>query len=151
MIDSALVRVQKTSSTQAQSEESWVETNPDVEGKRVNRGLAIRLVSPPKASKVPQPLSLTGAEDGVEPPTQPSATDSVEAPQPEIAATVDNEADQLPRPEPTEATAGEDGQSVGASMSTATLSAPSPDVATMSTQLAKEEEVISVTGPGTQL
>lgn len=75
----------------------------------------------------------------------------MEAPWPEIAATADDEADPLPRPEPTEATASEDGQSARASMSTATLSAPTLDVVTTSTRLAKGEEVVPVTGPGTQL
>ena len=73
----------------------------------------------------------------------------METPQPEIAATTHNGADQLPRPKLTKAATGEDGQSVGASVSTAILSAPAPYVATMSIRLAKEEKVILITEPGT--
>ena len=45
----------------------------------------------------------------------------------------------------------EDGQSARASMSTPTLSTPAPDVATTSTRLVEDEEVIPITGLGTQL
>ena len=63
----------------------------------------------------------------------------------------DGEAHQPLGPKPVESANTEDGQSARASMSTPTLSTPAPDVAMTSTRLVEDEEVIPITGLGTQL
>ena len=70
-------------------------------------------------------------------------------PQPQISAPADGEAHQSLGPELMESATAEDEHSARASMSTPILSAPAPDVATMSTRLVEEEEVASVNRPGT--
>jgi len=99
---------------------------------------------------MPQPHSLTSLEGGVEPLEQPSTTDHVEVPQPQVAASADGEAQQPLGPEPAESTIVEDGQSGGTSLNAPISSMPAPSVPTTSTRCA-EEEVIPVTGPSTQL
>ena len=58
---------------------------------------------------------------------------------------------QQPGPEPTEATAEEDVRSARANPSAAAPSAPGPEVPTTSAQQAEEDDVVPVTGSGTQL
>ena len=64
---------------------------------------------------------------------------------------VDDEAHQSPGPKPAEATTDEDVRSVRADPSAATPSAPSPDMPTTSAQQVEEDDVVLVTGLGTQL
>ena len=73
----------------------------------------------------------------------------VEVSQPQVAVPDEGEAHQPLRPELMESAAINDGQS--ASMSTLTLSAPAPDVATTNTWMVRGEEIVLVTRPSTQL
>ena len=73
----------------------------------------------------------------------------VDVSQPQVATLDEGKAHQPLGSELTESGAIDDGQS--ASVSTPTMSAPAPDVATMSTQMVGEEETVPVTGPSTQL
>lgn len=75
----------------------------------------------------------------------------MEAPQSQVVAPPDEDTHRPLGLESTESVAVEDRQSAGASMSTPTPSVPALDMATMSTQLAEEEEDVPVTRPSTQL
>ena len=72
-------------------------------------------------------------------------------PQPQVAVPVGDEAHQPPRPEPTEATTKEEVWSMMADPSAAAPSAIALEVTTTSTQQAEEDDIVLVTGPGTQL
>ena len=71
----------------------------------------------------------------------------MEVSEPQVATHDEGEAHQPLGPEVMEFATIDDGQST--SVSTPSLSAPAPDVATTSTRMVKEEEAIPVTGPST--
>jgi hypothetical protein len=92
VIDFAHIKVRKTLSTWPQSEEPRVEENPCVEGDRMEEGLLGGHVSPLEATRTPQPHNLTFAEGGAKRLENPSTTDHVEVPQPQVAASANGEA-----------------------------------------------------------
>jgi len=82
---------------------------------------------------------------------QSGTIEVVDVVQPQVAVPIHDEAHQPLGSEPVEATTYEAVRSARADPSVAVPGAPSPDVPMTSTQQAKEDDVVPVTGPGTQL
>ena len=138
-------------STQAQSKEPWVEENPRTNSEWVEKGQVSGPVSPPRSTETPWAQGPTSADGEADQPAQPGTIEGVKAPQPQVTATEEGKAHHLLGPEPVEATTNEDVRSVRADPSAATPSAPSPDMPTTSAQQVEEDDVVLVTGLGTQL
>jgi hypothetical protein len=105
----------------------------------VEEGLLGGPVSPLEPTRTPQPHNLMFAEGGAKRLENPSTTDHVEVPQPQVAASANGEAHQPLGPVLVESAIVEDGKSTRTCLTGLTLSALAQSVQTTSTRQTEEE------------